>query len=102
MIYFEGSLPALHSTEDKVIDIRNLIPADYNSCIYGGHDIYPNRLSFLDRQVVSPYSARFAEQFGNPRGPFWRIGPPRLAQPIWSHEGIQVYTPQLVSEHYVF
>jgi hypothetical protein len=48
MIYFEGgSLPALYSTGGKVTDLRNLIPADYNSCIYGGHDVYPNRLGFL-------------------------------------------------------
>jgi hypothetical protein len=65
-----GSLPALYSTEGKVTDLRNLILANYNSCIHGGHDVYPNQLGFLDRQVVSACSARFTEQFGDPRGPF--------------------------------
>jgi hypothetical protein len=72
MIYFErGSLPTLYSTGGKVTDLRNLILADYNCCIHGGYDICPNRLGFLNRQVVSAYSAQFAEQFGDPRGPFW-------------------------------
>jgi hypothetical protein len=67
---FEGVLPALYSSGGKVTDLRNLILADYNCCIYGGYDIYSNRLCFLDHQVVSTCSARFAEQFGDLRGPF--------------------------------
>jgi hypothetical protein len=90
-----GSLPTLYSMGGKVTDLWNLIPADYNSCIHRGHNVYPNRLGFLDHQVVSACSARFAEQFGDPRGPFWRVGPPRLARPMWSHEGIRVCAPTL-------
>jgi hypothetical protein len=37
-----GSLPALYSSGGKVTDLRNLILADYNCCIRGGYDIYPN------------------------------------------------------------
>jgi hypothetical protein len=70
MMCFEGVLPALYSLGGKVIDLRNLILADYNCCICGGYDIYPNRLCFLDHQVVSACSARFAEQFGDLRVPF--------------------------------
>jgi hypothetical protein len=92
-VFRGGSLPALYSTGVKVTDLRNLISTDYNYCIHGGYDIYSNRLCFLDYQVVSACSARFTEQFGDPRGPFWRVGPPCLAQPMWSHEGIRVYTP---------
>jgi hypothetical protein len=88
-----GSLPALYSTGGKVIYLRNLVPIGYNYCIHGGHNIYLNRLGFLDQQVVSACSARFAEQFGDPRSSFWRVGPPCPAWPMWSHEGIQVYTP---------
>jgi hypothetical protein len=86
-----GSLPALYSTGGKVTDLRNLILADYNRCIHGGYNIYSDQLCFLDHQVVSSCSTWFAEQFGDSRGPFWRIGPPCLARPMWSHEGIRVY-----------
>jgi hypothetical protein len=86
-------LPALYSVGGKVTDLRNPDLADYNCCIHGGHDMYPNRLGFLDRQVVSACSARFAEQFGDPRSSFYHIGPPYLVWPMLSHEGIQVYTP---------
>jgi hypothetical protein len=86
-------LPALYSMGDKVTDLRNLIPCDYNSCIHGGHDVYSNRLGFLDRQVASACSARFVEQSEDPFGPFWRVGPPCSVRPMWSHEGILVYTP---------
>jgi hypothetical protein len=89
----EGPCPPYIVRGGKVTDLKNLILADYNSCIHVGHDVYPNRLGFLDRQVVSTCSAWFTEQFRDPRGPFWRIGPPRLARPMWSHEGIRVYTP---------
>jgi hypothetical protein len=65
-----GSLPALYSMGGKITDLMNLIPADYNSCIHRGHDVYPNRLGFLDQQVVSTCSAQFAKQFGDPRSPF--------------------------------
>jgi hypothetical protein len=75
-----GSLPALYSPEGKVTDLRNPIPGNYNSRIYRGYDIYPNQLGFLDRQVVSACSARFAEQSGDPCGPFWRVRPPYLAR----------------------
>jgi hypothetical protein len=54
-----------------------------------------NQLGFLDRQVVFACFAQFVEQFRDPRGLFWRIGPPRLARPMWSHEGIRVYTPTI-------
>jgi hypothetical protein len=91
MCFEGGSLCALYSTGGKVTDLRNLIPTDYNCCIHEGYDIYPNQLCFLD-QVIFACTARFAEQFGDPRGPFWRVGPPCLARPMWSHEGIQVYT----------
>jgi hypothetical protein len=97
-----GSLPALYSTGGKVIDLRNLVTINYNYCIHGGHDIYPNRLGFLDHQVVSACSTWFAEQFRDPRGPFWQVGPPCLVRPMWSHEGIWSISPQLVPEHYVF
>jgi hypothetical protein len=90
---FKGALLVLYSMGGKVTDLKNLIPTDYNSCIYGGHDFYPNRLGFLDCQVVFACSARFTEQFEDLRGPFWGIGPPHLAWPMWSHEGIWVYTP---------
>jgi hypothetical protein len=65
-----GSLLALYSTGGKVTDLRNLIPVDYNCCICGGYGIYLNRLGFLDHQVVSACSARFAEQFGDLGGLF--------------------------------
>jgi hypothetical protein len=55
----------------KVTDLWNLVPIGYNYCIHGGYDIYPNGLGFLDHQVVSACSARFAEQFRDPHGPFW-------------------------------
>jgi hypothetical protein len=91
---FEGrSFPALYSTGGKVTYLKNLIPADYNNCIRGGYDIYHNQLGFLDQQVVSACSARSAEQFGDPRSPLRRVGPRFLARPMWSHEGIRVYTP---------
>jgi hypothetical protein len=93
---FGGSLPALYSTWDKVTYLRNLILANYNCCIRGGYDIYSNQLCFLDHKVVLACSAQFAKHFGDPRGPFWRVGPPCLARPMWSHEGIHVYTPTLV------
>jgi hypothetical protein len=60
-VFCGGSLPALYSTRGKVIDLRNIIPADYNYCIHGGYDIYSNRLCSLDHQVVSACSVRFAE-----------------------------------------
>jgi hypothetical protein len=41
-MFLGGSLPALYSTGGKVIDLRNLILADYNSYIHRGHDVYPN------------------------------------------------------------
>jgi hypothetical protein len=63
-------LPALYSMGGKVIDLRNLVSIDYNYCIHKGHDIYPNRLGFLDHQVVFSSFARFIEQFGDLRGPF--------------------------------
>jgi hypothetical protein len=88
-------LPALYSPKGKVTDLRNPIPADYNSRIRKGYNIYPNRLGFLDRQVVFACSVRFAEQSGDPCDPFWRVGPPCLVRPMWSHEGIRVYTPTL-------
>jgi hypothetical protein len=91
--FWGRSLLALYSSGGKVIDLRNLILADYNSCIHRGYNIYPNRLCFLDHQVDSACSARFAEQFGDPHGPFWQVGPPCLVWPMWSHEGIRVYTP---------
>jgi hypothetical protein len=94
-MFWGGSFPALYSTGDKVTDLRNLIPADYNCCIHEGYDIYSNWLCFLDHQVVSACSAWFAEQFRDPRSPFWRVGPPRLAWPMWSHKGIWVYTPTI-------
>jgi hypothetical protein len=65
----------------------------YKYCIHGGHDIYSNWLGFLDQQVVSACSALFTEQFGDPRGAFWWVGPPHPAWPMCSHEGIWVYTP---------
>jgi hypothetical protein len=65
-----GSLPTLYSTEGKVIDLRTLVPIGYNYCIHKEHDIYPNRLGFLDHQVVSACSARFTEQFRDPHDPF--------------------------------
>jgi hypothetical protein len=87
------SLPVLYSMGGKVTDLRNLILADYNSRIRRWYDIYPNRLGFLDHRVVFACSAWFTEQFGDPRGPFWQVGPPRLAWPMYVHEGIRVYTP---------
>jgi hypothetical protein len=63
-------LPALYNMRGKVIDLRNLILTDYNYCICGGYDIYPNRLGFLDCQVVFACFAWFAELFEDPRGPF--------------------------------
>jgi hypothetical protein len=77
----------------KVTNLRNLVTIGYNYCIHRGHNIYPNRLGFLNQQVVSACSTWFAEQFRDLRGPFWRVGPPRLVWPMWSHEGIRVYTP---------
>jgi hypothetical protein len=47
-VFWGGSLPTLYTLGGKVTDLRNLILADYNHCIYGGYDIYPNRLCFLD------------------------------------------------------
>jgi hypothetical protein len=91
-------LPALYSPGGKVTDLRNLIPANYNSRIRRGYDIYPNRLGFLDRQVVSACSSRFVELSGDPCGPFWRVEPPYLARPMWSHDGIRVYTPTLIQQ----
>jgi hypothetical protein len=71
MMYFDGgSLPALYSTGGKVTDLRNLILADYNSYIHGGHDVYSNQLGFLDHQVASTCSAWFTEQSRDPCGPF--------------------------------
>jgi hypothetical protein len=55
-VFSGGSLPALYSTGGKVIGLRNLVPIGYNCCIHGGYDIYPNRLGFLDQQVVSACS----------------------------------------------
>jgi hypothetical protein len=69
-MFWGGSLPALYNTGGKVIDLRNLILADYNCCICGGYDIYSNRLCFLDHQVVFACSTRFAKQFEDPCGPF--------------------------------
>jgi hypothetical protein len=86
-------LPALYSPGFKVTDLRNPILANYKSCIHRGYAIYPNRLGFLDRQVVFACPARLTEQSGDSCGPFWRVGPPYPARPMWSHEGIRVYTP---------
>jgi hypothetical protein len=33
-MFLWGSLPTLYSMGGKVIDLRNLIPADYNSCVH--------------------------------------------------------------------
>jgi hypothetical protein len=93
LISWGGPLPVLYSLGGKVTDLRNPIPANYNSHIRRGYDIYPNRLGFLDHQVVSACSARFVEQSGDPCGPFWQVDPPYLAWPMRSHEGIRVYTP---------
>jgi hypothetical protein len=60
----------LANTRGVTADLRNLVPIGYNYCIHGGYDIYPNRLGFLDHQLVSACSAQFVEQFGDPRGPF--------------------------------
>jgi hypothetical protein len=46
-MFLEGSLLTLYSTGGKVTDLRNIILADYNSCIHRGHDVYPNRLGSL-------------------------------------------------------
>jgi hypothetical protein len=65
-----GSLPALYSLVGKVTDLRNLILANYNSCIHKGYDIYPNRLGFLDHQVVSACPHMVVEQSRDSCGPF--------------------------------
>jgi hypothetical protein len=92
MMCFEGgSLPALYSTGGKVIDLRNLVLIGYNSYIHGGYNIYHNRLGFVDRQVVSACSAQIAKRFRDPRGPFWRVGPPCIGaahvEP-WGYTGL--------------
>jgi hypothetical protein len=99
--YEGGSLPALYSTGGNVTDLRDLIPADYNSCIHGGHDVYPNRLGLLDHQVVlfAPHGLLSSSEIRATLSG-------ELGHLIWRGPcgAMRVYgsiPPQLVPEHYI-
>jgi hypothetical protein len=69
-MFFEGGPCPPYIVRGQGYRSKESNPSRLQLLYHGGYDIYPNRLGFLDCQVVSACSARFAEQFGDPCGPF--------------------------------